>query len=68
MHSFSHNAELLATFLGLLFVVEASVDVAFEGVAGVVVAVVFADVVLSTAVVAVVVGTVFVSLPGGSNR
>ena len=52
----------------LLFVVEASVDVAFEGVAGVVVAVVFADVVLSTAVVAVVVGTVLVSLPGGSNR
>ena len=66
MHSFSHNAELLATFLVLLFVVEASVEVAFEGVAGVVVAVVFADVVLSTAVVAVVVGTV--SLPGGSNR
>ena len=57
---------MLATFLVLLFVVEASVDVALE--ASVVVAVVFPDVVLSTAVVAVVLGTVVVSLPGGSNR
>ena len=36
--------------------------------ASVVVAVVFPDVVSSTAVVAVVLGTVVVSLPGGSNR